>query len=105
MAVKILAEFTDPEAADQDFVRVRAHPDPGDDTVTLATIERVVECCGEDAEEAAGSHWHIKTLVLDQPMTLDAAVGLATRYAERKGIPVVYAAPNEPPPGNYLAAL
>ena len=93
MTVRVIAETTDCEAADEDFVRVRAHPDPSDNTVTLATIERVVERCIDPDEAEDEPHWHIKTLVLDQPMTLDAAVGLATRYAERKGIPVVYAAP------------
>ncbi len=94
MTVKVVAEISDCHAADQDFVRVRAHPDPSDDTVTLATIERVVERCIDEPEAAAEPHWHIKTLVVDQPMTLDAAVGLATRYAERKGIPIVYASPD-----------
>ena len=94
MSVKVVAEQSDCGAADEDFVRVRAHPDPSDDTVTLATIERVVERCVDGVDGEDEPHWHIKTLVLDQPMTLDAAVGLATRYAERKGIPVVYAAPS-----------
>jgi hypothetical protein len=94
MAVKIVAEVTKPSSADEDFVRVRAHTDPSDETVTLATIERVVERCGRAEDESGGAQWHIKTLVLDQPMSLDAAVGLAARYAERKGIPVVYAAPD-----------
>ena len=105
MAVKIVAENCEQDAADEDFVRVRAHPDPSNNTVTLATIQRVVERCGEDAEDTSGTQWHIKTLVLDQPMSLDAAVGLAARYAERKGIPVVYAAPAGPLPAELLSAL
>ena len=88
-----MAAVSEREACEEDFVRLRAHTDPSDNTVTLATIERVVERCLKDVEEDSGTQWHIKTLVLDQPMSLDAAVGLATRYAERKGIPVVYAAP------------
>jgi len=92
MDVKVVEEVSNGPAADEDFVRVRAHPDPNDDTVTLATIERVVERCG-DEEADAETQWRVKTLVVDQPMTLDAAVGLATRYAERKGISVVYALP------------
>ena len=93
MTVKVVAGTSDSPAADEDFVRVRAHPDPDDHTVTLATIERVVERCVDPEDQVDEPLWHVKTLVLDQPMTLDAAVGLATRYAERKGIPVVYAAP------------
>lgn len=93
MSVKVVAAGSESGASDEDFVRVRAHTDPSDNTVTLATIERVVERCLEDVEDDGGTQWHIKTLVLEQPMSLDAAVGLATCYAERKGIPVVYAAP------------
>ena len=95
MNVRIVEEITDCVDGDEDFVRVRAHLDPADDTVTLATIERVVERCAEEGPiDDDSTQWHVRTLILDQPMTFDAALGLATRYAERKGIPVVYAEPN-----------
>jgi hypothetical protein len=59
---------------------------PDDDTMTLATIERVV------AKPHEGS-WarRVKTLVVRARMSADQALGLATRYAERKKIAVVYA--------------
>lgn len=69
-----------------DFVRVSASADPEDDTVTLATIQRFV------ARPVArnNSPWRIKTLIQQQPMSWDEAVGLAACYAKRKHIPVVY---------------
>ena len=93
MAVKVVAKQAESETRGEDFVRVRAAPDPQDDTVTLATIERVVERCGDPEEDSNEPAWFVKTLVLEQPMSLDAALGFATLYAERKGIAVVYAAP------------
>ena len=76
-----------PQSAD--FVRVRTQTDPHDDTVVLATIERVVEKAHlRRVDEPA---WHVRTLVLEAPMAAETALGLATRYAERKQIPVVLA--------------
>jgi hypothetical protein len=60
--------------------------DPVDDTVTLATIERVTDRVKDGAPKK-----RVKPLVVRQPMSPDDAVGLATRYAERKHIAVVYA--------------
>ena len=91
MRVTVIADDGDRKPAPQssDFVRVRTHIDPHDDTVVLATIERVVEKVNlRRVDEPA---WHVRTLVLEAPMTPDTAVGLATRYAERKQIPVVFA--------------
>jgi hypothetical protein len=93
MAVKVVAKKVGGGTTDADFVRVRACSDPEDDTLTLATIERVVERCRAAEDELTEPDWFVKTLVLEQPMSMDAALGFATRYAERKGIPVVYAPP------------
>lgn len=73
--------------ASTDFVRVETHAAPDDDTVTLATIERLIDKNAGHA--ASGPAWRVKTLVREQPMSPEQAVGLATLYAERKGIPVV----------------
>lgn len=72
-----------------EYVSVRVQADPLDDTQTLATIERIVE--KRVVRDPADSPWHIRTIVCDQPMSPDAAIGFATCYAERKQIPVVYA--------------
>ena len=72
-----------------EYVSVRMEQDPHDQTVTLATIERFVE--RRVIRRPDDSPWYVKTIVSDQPMTLDAAIGFATCYAERKQIPVVYA--------------
>jgi hypothetical protein len=56
--------------------------------VTLATIERVVE---KPQSAALRLVRRVKTLIIRQPMSQDEALGLATSYAERKKIPVVYA--------------
>lgn len=84
MTVKIVTEGL--EQAGSDYVRVSTCTDPLDDTVTLATIQRFVVKLRSDVEEA---RLHVKTLVLRQPMSADEALGFATRYAERKNIPVV----------------
>ncbi len=74
-----------------DYVRVQTYSDPADDTVTLATIERVVEKRDRKTDAEADGSTRVKTLVMRRPMSIDAALGLATSYAERKKIPVVYA--------------
>ena len=86
MTVKIVAESSTGEQAGTDYVRVSTCCDPLDDTVTLATIQRFVVKLRSDVAEA---RLHVKTLVLRQPMSADEALGFATRYAERKNIPVV----------------
>ena len=54
-----------------------------DDTVVLATIERVTD-------RTKGNVKRIKTLLARQRMSADAALDLATSYAEWKQVPVVY---------------
>lgn len=73
---------------DKDFVRVQTSADPLDDTATLVTIQRIVEKAGSAARNEPARR--IKTLVLGQRMPAEVALGLATLYARRKGIPVVY---------------
>jgi hypothetical protein len=55
----------------------------------LATIQRVVD--KSDTAVQSKPKQYVKTLVMERPMSPDAALGFATRYAERKKIPVVYA--------------
>ena len=87
MAVRIIPENTPGKPADRDYLRVSTCHDPLDDTITLATIQRFV-VKQRAAEKAAPVL--VKTLILLQPMSTDEALGLATCYAERKNIPVVY---------------
>lgn len=87
MNVKVIPGQDSQELAGRDYVRVSTCNDPLDDTVTLATIERVIE---KNSREESAPAVHVKTLVQRQPMSQDAAVGLATCYAERKHIPVVF---------------
>ena len=88
MAVRIVPENTPGTRSDSDYVRVSTCNDPLDVTVTLATIQRIVVKPPPAAR--AGKSVHVKTLVLLQPMSTDAALGLATCYARRKNIPIVY---------------
>lgn len=89
MTVRIVNWETPQPCSDHDFVRVCTCRDPNDDTVTLATIQRIVDKTGGTLETP--SKRFVKTLVLEHPMTVDAAIGLAACYAERKKIPVIYA--------------
>ena len=87
MRVRVLSAGQQQSTQEADFVRVRTQTDPNDETITLATIERVVEKAHvRQLDEPA---WHVRTLVLETPMSPDTAIGLATSYAERKQIPVV----------------
>jgi hypothetical protein len=72
-------------------VRVHTCAAPDDDTVTLATIQRVVKKANAKKVEGRPLLKWIKTLIMRLPMTADEALDLATSYAERKKIPVVYA--------------
>jgi len=76
---------------ESDYVRVHTCSDPQDDTITLATIERVIEKPVPVDTPRPTLAKRIKTLIMRAPMTIDEALGLATSYAERKKIPVVYA--------------
>jgi hypothetical protein len=69
---------------EQDYICVHTDADPLDDTVVLATIERVTD-------RTKGKVKRVKTLLTRVRMSVDAALDLATSYAERKQIPVVYA--------------
>lgn len=89
MGVRIIRQRSDHRDADRDFLRVSTCSDPDDHTVTLATIQRVVD--RPKAVPRRRPARFIKTLVMGQPMSLDAALGFATCYAERKKIPVIYA--------------
>jgi hypothetical protein len=89
MEVRVVSAPPSATCAETDYVRVHTCSDPSDDTVTLATIERVVEKAS--AESRAKAPKRVKTLIMRRPMSPDEALGLATRYAERKKIPVVYA--------------
>lgn len=92
MAVRVVSggqcEAAMPEG---DYLQVRTRTSPEDDTLTLATIQRCVDKGGD--VDATGTTWKIRTLVADQPMTRDEAMGFATRYAERKNIPLVVTDP------------
>lgn len=88
MEVRIMREASQEECKDADFIRVSTSADPNDDTVTLATIERIID--KSNGRKRPTPARKIKTLLTNQPMSVDAAVGFATRYAERKNVPVIY---------------
>jgi hypothetical protein len=68
---------------EEDYICVHTDADPLDDTVVLATIERVTD-------RTKGKVKRVKTLLARVRMSVDAALGLATSYAEWKQVPVVY---------------
>lgn len=86
MGVRIISE-TPASCSEADYVQVSAWCDPEQDTVTLATIQRVVHK-QQDGKPAATAK-RVKTLIAKQPMSADLALGLARSYAERKGIGLV----------------
>jgi hypothetical protein len=89
MGIQVVKDEQRIPGSTNEYVSVRVQSDPLDHTVTLVTIERIVE--KRVVKEPGDSPWHVRTLVCDQPMSPDAAIGFATCYAERKQIPVVYA--------------
>jgi hypothetical protein len=95
MEVRVLHTLPTCHRRETDYVRVHTCAAPDDDTVTLATIQRVVE--KGTAQQTAGNSFRkrartwVRSLIMRQPMTADEALDLATSYAERKKIPVVYA--------------
>ena len=93
MSVRVVDKEEVDSGDGDDYIRVSTCADPNDDTVTLATIQRIVEKV--DSERESRPRLYIKTLVMECPMSASEAVGLATCYAERKKIPVVYANSNE----------
>jgi hypothetical protein len=87
MEVRVLSAPPSSICPEQDYIRVHTDADPLDDTIVLATIERVT-----DKTKVGATHVkRVKTLVTRLRMSVDAALGLATRYAEWKQVPVVYA--------------
>jgi hypothetical protein len=84
MEVRVLTAPPPSGYPEQDYIRLHTDTDPLDDTVVLATIERVTD-------RTKGKLKRVKTLLARQRMTPDAALDLATSYAEWKQIPVVYA--------------
>ena len=90
MGVKVLEMAQMKSATTGEYVAVRTCRDPLDETVMLATIQRVVEKTVR--KTPTEPQWHVKTLVLAKPMSADAAIGFATLYAERKHIPCVFTA-------------
>lgn len=78
-----------PAPSEPDYVRVRVFADPEQDTMTLATIERIV--CKPN-EKRSWLAQRVKKLVEKQPMTRDAALGFARLYAARKRIKLVLTA-------------
>ncbi len=88
MSVRVVSGGCAKDATpEKDYVHVQLQTSPDDDTVTLATIQRYVD--SGDVVDSPGSTWRVRTLVADQPMTRDEAMGFATRYAEQKNIPLV----------------
>jgi hypothetical protein len=90
MDVRVVSSLPTSDRPETDYVRVRMFCAPDDDTVTLATIERVVDKANGESPDHAPTSKKIKKLVTGQPMTADEALEFATSYAERKGIPVVF---------------
>jgi hypothetical protein len=84
MEVRVLTTPPSSGEPEQDYICVHTDTDPFDDTVVLATIERVTD-------RTKGKVKRVKTLIARQRMPADAALDLATSYAEWKQIPVVYA--------------
>jgi hypothetical protein len=83
MEVRVLTAPLSPGYPDDDYICVHTDADPFDDTVVLATIERVTD-------RTKGRVKRVKTLLARQRMSADAALDFATSYAEWKQVPVVY---------------
>ena len=84
MEVRVLSAPPSSGYPENDYICVHTDADPLDDTVVLATIERVTD-------RTQGKVKRVKTLLARVRMSIDAALGLATSYAEWKQVPVVYA--------------
>jgi hypothetical protein len=83
MEVRVLNAPPTSGCAEGDYICVHADADPLDDTVVLATIERVTDRTKSKVKR-------VKTLLTRVRMSVDAALDLATSYAAWKQIPVVY---------------
>jgi hypothetical protein len=86
MEVQVLTAPPSSDCPEQDYICVHTDFDPLDDTVVLATIERVTD-------RTKGRVKRVRTLLARQRMSADAAIDLAMSYAEWKQVPVVYADP------------
>jgi hypothetical protein len=84
MEVRVLSAPPSSGYPEKDYICVHTDADPLDDTVVLATIERVTD-------RTKGKVKRVKTLLARVRMSVDAALVLATSYAEWKEVPVVYA--------------
>jgi hypothetical protein len=89
MDVQVLRTWPAAGGLEPDYVRVHTEPEPLDDTVVLATIERVTD----RVEPSSAGKSRVKTLLARTAMPVDAVLTLAKSYAARKHIPVVYAEP------------
>jgi len=83
MEVRVFSAPPSSAYPENDYICVHTDTDPLDDTVVLATIERVTD-------RTRGNIKRVKTLLAGVRMPIDAALGLATSYAEWKQVPVVY---------------
>ncbi len=84
-SVRVIQDH-DPTQTGDDFLRVSCEGDEA--TGVFTTIERVLgQACGA---EATGG-WQLRKLFDGLLDSRDAALRLATAYAQHKGIPVVYA--------------
>jgi hypothetical protein len=86
MEVRVLSAPPTALCPEQDYVRLHTDTDPLDDTAVLVTLERVTDRT-KDGEATK----RVRTLLARQRMSADAALVLATSYAEWKQVPVVYA--------------
>jgi len=86
MEVRVLSAPPTTLCPEQDYVRLHTDTDPLDDTAVLVTLERVTDRT-KDGEATK----RVRTLLARQRMSADAALVLATSYAEWKQVPVVYA--------------
>jgi hypothetical protein len=87
MDIKVLNVSPLSGTREPDYLRVHTEPESIDDTVVLATIERVTD----RAKPGEVVMQRVKTLVARQLMPADAVLTFAMSYAARKHIPVVYA--------------
>ena len=90
MDVQLICALPSWNRPETDYVRVLMSSVPGDDTIVLATIERVVDKDTSSPAERSELSRRVKTLISRRMSASDAFV-LAKSYAERKGIAVVYA--------------
>jgi hypothetical protein len=82
-AVKVIRD-QDPTQAGDDFLRVSCRDD-ADGTGVTTVIERVL------ARDGDTGCWRFRRLFDGMCVSPEAALALATAYAEHKGIPIVYA--------------